>query len=1363
MELNANINTFYKGLDLDSDISLLDKNSIRYAENIRLVANTDGTNSVLQNSDYIQKYNDASIVDKIVIATKEVKWMYTPFGSDKGEIKDGHLVITKSDVADSNGFKYSIYIVLPELSSRFTVVEGYFNWSDNLSIVHNYESDTVNKIYIADGVNPVRVINIAKLNQDGSDVSIFDIIPTATMQPLSFAEVTNGNLEAGKFQYAYQFFNEYGNGSTVSPLSDLIPISDTIGGNNQNSVKGSKLNTVTQKGIKLSTTIQNKNFDRIRIYRIFYKEAGQIPSVDIIDELKLSTGSSETQFEYTDYGSNFISSITIDEFNILSMPYDFVAKTLETKDNRLFAANIKEESWDVEYDARAYRANSKGEVLLLSATGDNKEFSLNDTEWPFIEEDHDCINPSNTHMFDEESFTYVYNKDGKLGGTGLNVSYDFTFVEVALSSQPSSYQNGIYMPAYNFKLDVERRDPSSQNRIWYFDESGNIQKAKNIVFNDGRSLIQNYSDPWMCTNVVGYMRDEIYRFGIVFYNAKGIPSPVHWIGDIRIPCDKIATVKNEDLIYPFKSGGASNSYANNIELNSYAIGVRFTVNNIPEEAVAYEIVRCPRTEDNRTIVMQAVVNGLLKPYFTNSDGEKVYNWTNQGSDKDLRPQPLINLSDAAKTCKNLDNTSSIESFQYYDIDKNYYELISPEICVDPINSEKNVANGKLCKMNWIYARTGFTTVDYGVVKTLAVGADKLYQMSGTLTDIEQQYILNQFYQNDVFVFFQNVSNQGISGVFKYYDNVRDYGAINSFNITDVLNPIQIATITTFADTKSFKQVIGNSTYINTSIGSENMWGRHGKNLIIETENAFGEGNNYYPANTDGSINSGKRNTGPIFNIKKNSSMYNSTNTNRLNDVYIGCNAYQNTELNEPVYCFGGDTYLCVLDYLNTAFTQEANDYNSGAANRIHTQCYIPFETSVNLNLLSNEQYHNTVNNTETDDSGNLINYGQNLIQNEPVSFAGYVQNEPQYVYNTIYSQQGNAIKFITKPMYAIDDLYSSNRILSSELKHNLEMSDSWTKFKVANYLDVDNKYGQITNLKTFGDKLYFFQDNAVGVASVNERSLITDNNMAELTLGTGGILVRYDYVGTTNGSSIVNDKSIVTSAYRLYWYDFNKNSICTIENGIQELSKVKKVQSYYNNAYKEGADRTKPISVFNKKYNEIWFKVLDKPLVFNETLNTFTSFYTHDFDFVFTFGNKITTLKDSDFYQHNETLDKAKITLPLISKLKIVVNDNFIYTKVFDNVMFYADFSGNVNNISALGFETKSQVTNVISADDIECREDTYRLSIPREKLTTDINNTSYAGRMRGKYLEEIYTFDCNDNKTFKIPYIKTTYRQSML
>ena len=47
MELNSNINTFAKGLDMDTDITMLQDGQYCYAENIRLLTNANGTTGTL--------------------------------------------------------------------------------------------------------------------------------------------------------------------------------------------------------------------------------------------------------------------------------------------------------------------------------------------------------------------------------------------------------------------------------------------------------------------------------------------------------------------------------------------------------------------------------------------------------------------------------------------------------------------------------------------------------------------------------------------------------------------------------------------------------------------------------------------------------------------------------------------------------------------------------------------------------------------------------------------------------------------------------------------------------------------------------------------------------------------------------------------------------------------------------------------------------------------------------------------------------------------------------------------------------------------------------------------------------------------
>jgi len=88
----------------------------------------------------------------------------------------------------------------------------------------------------------------------------------------------------------------------------------------------------------------------------------------------------------------------------------------------------------------------------------------------------------------------------------------------------------------------------------------------------------------------------------------------------------------------------------------------------------------------------------------------------------------------------------------------------------------------------------------------------------------------------------------------------------------------------------------------------------------------------------------------------------------------------------------------------------------------------------------------------------------------------YQQTTPLYLYNSVYS----AISKVN-PHEAITDSYIENnyktidyRVCYSELKSNNEYEDSWLKFQSANYINVDEKYGPITDLRTFKNQLIFW-------------------------------------------------------------------------------------------------------------------------------------------------------------------------------------------------------------------------------------------------------------------------------------------------
>ena len=1337
MELLSQVNTFAKGLDMDTDITMLPEGKYRYAENIRLITDADGTTGMLQNIEYIRQYGGGIPTDEQIIGTTVTR-VYDE--KINGPVECG-IVLTKKMVgAKAYNTLYKVTGFQSQQLTSTIITCGTLGIENNVSIVSNYESDYVCNIYICDGLTPIKVINICdnKLSENGQVVEVndptrFDITPGCVLLPFTFQNTIAGALPAGTIQYCYQLFNQNGPETTTSALSELIPITKYDKAGESYKVKGQLKGELSNKGCQIQASFKNDGrFDRARIFSIIYLDNTSIPDIYIINEVEIpNSGNEFNTFVYNDTGSSFVSKITIDEFNAM-VPFEFNAKCIEKMGNRLYAANIQELTWDVEYDARAYRSTSSGHITLDSSDSSNAITGTLSTDGKInngsieVPKEHDCINPSNVDILSSAEYCYA-GAYGKRGGVGPNVSYEFVYAETVPSD---SY-------AYNVTIcrNVELNATATSAKTYILNESGSV--IDTIPASNQIMSIPNYSNPYVCANYLGYQRDEIYRFGIIFYNNKGIPSPVHWIGDIRMPSAEDGW---DTPIRPFHSGKYSYSYNGPVELVAYTLGIKFTINNIPSGVVSYEIVRCDRNEIDRTVVTQGIMGGLFS-----FDGWG-YSDVPYLGDYDTRPTPMFNLAS---------NFRMLYRYKTGDYDHNehkvargYFEFVSPEVCIAKDTILQNIINNTLVPLYKVNsASNGNVSIPQAKVQSTADGSlkdnDELFGFLAEDNRIDMGY----GYKN---------KRYGFAGVFKYYNAKYDSTIKQNLPIEDGIVSNTLPYFINLDDAKNYAQQIGNRQYVNLSVGGYKQVSNHGVSAVLQVPDSYDP--YIYPTKIEDFC------TAIIANVKQQVIPYGgNTYISRQNSVYNSCGCF-NTVSNKSVYCFGGDTYLGVLDYLNTSVIQLEKDPEKQTESRLCCVNYIPLESNVNLNLRSDDSYHR---------SASGLN-GPNLVQNEPIALPnGYVQKKPYYEYNTVYSSTSGSKQYVPKTIYSVDKQMNQNRIVVSELKTNNEMTDSWTKFKFANYLDVDSEYGQITNLKSFNNKLFYWQDNAVGVASVNERSLITDNNIAELTLGTGGILTRFDHVATLNGSSIVNDKSITNSATTIYWYDFDKNEICMLGgNGVTPLSKVKGTQSYLNSLPRSAKGNA--VSFYDKKYNEVWFRIYNKSLIYNEQLQSFTSFYTHNPNWFFPFSDKLITIKDNNmYYLHNifEVDDSDQPREERISKVEFVVNKDISNTKVFDNVVFSAELENRDGfdspMIKDIIFKTKTQETNALTINDIDLREDNYRFAIPREKAsgnaTQQLTSQSYLGRMRGKYLICDYTFDCNNNREFKLPYIKTTYRYSML
>lgn len=467
----------------------------------------------------------------------------------------------------------------------------------------------------------------------------------------------------------------------------------------------------------------------------------------------------------------------------------------------------------------------------------------------------------------------------------------------------------------------------------------------------------------------------------------------------------------------------------------------------------------------------------------------------------------------------------------------------------------------------------------------------------------------------------------------------------------------------------------------------------------------------------------------LCNLRKNVIPYGgySAVDRSLNTYCSYGNYFKKDDTNTKHVIFDGDCYIQPFEYVS--MHKQANPEYLIMKTMMVVYA-IPVETNINLAYTYGHEL-----------SRNLGDWKTTLSQIQPANVMNkYTQTTPMYQYNSAYSIDPTAKQYAAQSIEETSDTVDT-RVVYAGPKQNGERIDSWSKFQASNYIDVDSKYGQLTQLKSFHNQLLFWQENAFGVLSVNERVQITDDSNMPLILGTGGVLQRYDYVLTTNGMK-ADQYADTQSDSAVYWFDNDRRELCSYtQNGSAPLSKAKQVQNLMNTS----TLNNEPVVTYDKKFNEILFNVTDiGAVVYSELAQSFTGLYTIPMKTALSFQNDL-YFTDDTMYKWNE--DGGSLG----HSLKYVVNDNSSYVKTFDNAEFGAKTNDECNNMK-ITFKTKVG-TGTLTKDDITNREYSYRYAIPRAA------NAEYGDRMRDKIMSVEMTTDGDNN--FSIQYIITKYRIS--
>ena len=239
-----------------------------------------------------------------------------------------------------------------------------------------YEGDLVQKVYWVDGKNQPRSINIVAdrlLNKDivkdSSTIypeGCFDFVQELTLSESIEVnrEEGGGSFSPGTIQYAFSYYNKYGQESNLFYATELL--------NTSFSTRGGSPEDVVSNTFHISINNVDSRFQYLRIYSIHRTSLDATPTVKIVTDIEITS----ENLLYIDTG---LTGTDIDPTKMLYIGGEsIIANTIAEKDNTLFLGNIelkrKTISEDIKEKLKTYAKKSSisSRTIKLDSVDDSE-------------------------------------------------------------------------------------------------------------------------------------------------------------------------------------------------------------------------------------------------------------------------------------------------------------------------------------------------------------------------------------------------------------------------------------------------------------------------------------------------------------------------------------------------------------------------------------------------------------------------------------------------------------------------------------------------------------------------------------------------------------------------------------------------------------------------------------------------------------------------------------------------------------------------------------------------------------------------------------------------------------------------------
>lgn len=1386
-ENNAQINAFVKGMNTDTAYDQVDNQQYVYGKNIRITKNdfVGGTSgnfpSVHEGVITPVPEGDTHefLQDKTVIGTF--------LGSDT--INDIAVVITKNDN------KLIVWRAKinndPGQNEEYT--EGFTKWWEcalkndeygkivQVSTVTYQELEGVVKLYIATGIYPIIEIRIDDTTGAYSGTQNIDdflnnrILPK---YPVWIDAIVDGSLKTSQVQYTYRYYDKFGITTQLAPLTNKIQVIDS----NRAKETGNAQDTKTSIGFKLVIKGRDEyaKFKRLQIFRLSYITPGEDAKVELIYDGEVPDNAQT--FTFNDVGTVPLQELSMEEFAAMSGMV-VIPTVIEQNQQYMFAANVKDDTIipDVErVDGGSVEQKIAHITLSTTTTGvpsqDNTVLSYrNDPEIrQYIADrniENSLVKNSYNNIFTsslfrslrrQEGYSYgivYYDKYGRRSNVYEIQDQQFEIPRQAITNISS---NTLVANACGVKITIPQPKDNKGNLVNGIVGCQIIRRSSKSIYQKtliqvalARPVQQNLYTTQI-TNVdqladhtedpnVEPKKSPYYPTGFLFSGTTRIGPG--WVGrDGAYNNDSYEHLMNMDYGVLGEDG--------NIMSNSVSPYRRQTIHN-PKEWYA-------RNND----------------WFTANSKENEQLFQIFSSEIDFRRDDILSLLQS--------NSLKIQLTDYYTVPSSiqgYNNIISQpnptrhnySLFYKQIRSDAKVDPGTDLNINRL--NISDQEKDYKANKSYIF---PIYQNQNVFDGSEYQ--ISQIKDVKIPEWFDGFSNLQLDGVTIAEGGIKKYQqfttSIDKFTfdnwISFALYDLKISSEDMDVNLQDDSHI---SVYIAGDHGSDQMrreiddvgtfpalpadvskkWGM--------TKGWIGPGGSCFLMSIDGDGQKFHSSTGvdtAICNIRHDISSGSSEPDEfiqyfgfgnffrlQINSDGSAYNVVHNDgEQNNTVLVFDGDIYITPQEL--TTLYKTYDFMSKDTLQSVQVTNFVPMESKVN---------------TFFDYGMNLLNTNSSNLLVEPGSIDGVTtQDRPAHQYNQIYSANDESNDVFTLVVEKSENNQFKQRTYYSEPKTNGEYVDNFVIFKPAAYIDVDPKYGEITNLLTDKNILYYWQNTAFGKFSVNERSLINDTNGNTIMLGQAGILSRNDYISTKYGMRPY-DYCATGAENGVYWVDINNRAVVAgNSNECINFGERLNVQNIINQRIYDGTDK-RPKVDYDLQNNELLCQCFDgEQIVFNLKANIATSIYTRDYIDILSIRNHIYGYKSDSITRYNYLKDSTDFLSPMA--VSLIVNATSSTTKVFDSqqlvpanrkpwdsqnvedqTTYFEDATGSVS------FETDiNSTTNTIQP--YTDREGNIIYNIPR------FGENDWGNRLRGKWMRVDFNF-VQPTQYTTISHIITKFRQS--